>query len=82
MLQQLLEDESIPKTTHNGKYEYLVFQNYGITLKAIDFDTMLAAFLVAPGEQYGLKDLERRFLAISMTTYKDVAGKGESQINF
>ena len=82
LLKPYLEREDIPKYTHNGKYEYLVLRNYGITLTGIEFDTMLAAFLLFPGEKVGLKDVVFRQLSIEMTSYEDVTGKGKSQLNF
>lgn len=82
LLKPILEDKSIPKYTHNGKYETIVFLNYGVALQGIAFDTMIAAFCVFPGERVGLKDLALRHLNIGMTHYEDVAGKGKLQIPF
>lgn len=82
LLKPYLEDASLPKYTHNGKYEYLVLRNYDITLAGIAFDTMLAAFLLFPGEKVGLKDVVYRQLSIEMTTYEAVTGTGKSQLNF
>jgi len=81
-LKPLLEDNDIPKITHNGKYEYLVLRSYGITLRGLSFDTMLAAFLLFPGEKVGLKDLVLRHLSYEMTTYESLTGKGKHQVNF
>lgn len=77
-----LEDASIPKYTHNGKYEESVLRNYDISLRGIAFDTMLAAFLVDPLERVGLKECSKRYLGIAMTEYEDVAGKGKEQQSF
>lgn len=66
MLTSFLIDESVPKITHDGKYVYLVLLNYGVVLKGIVFDTMLAAFLLVPGEQYGLEALSKRHLNVSI----------------
>ncbi len=82
MLKPLLEDKSIAKWTHNGKYERMVFKNYQIDFKGIRFDTMLAAFLLYPTEQIGLKSLAARHLGITMTTYESLTGKGKHQIPF
>ena len=82
LLQPVLEDKNIPKYTHNGKYEYLVLKNYGIELRNIAFDTILAAMLLYPGEKLGLKDLVRKYLNFEMTTYENVTGIGRKQVNF
>ena len=81
-LKPLLEDPVIPKYAHNGKYEWHVFKNYDINFRGISFDSMLASYLLFPGERVGLKDVTERLLDIQMTTYESVVGKGKSQIRF
>ena len=78
VLRPLLEDPKIPKFTHHGKYEWLVFQRYGITIQGIEFDTMLAAFILYAGQALGLKDLANRLLNIEMTTFESLIGKGKT----
>ena len=68
----LLEDPSIPKYTHNGKYEIQVLKNYGIQLKGIAFDTLIAAYLLYPGERLGLKDLVEKHFDFKMTQFEDL----------
>lgn len=82
LLKPLLEDESISKYTHNGKYEINVLKNYGISLNGISFDTMIAAHLLFPNERLGLKDLSLKHCNIEMTSYEFLAGKGKDQISF
>ncbi|MDA1353539.1 MAG: DNA polymerase I [bacterium] len=82
LLVPFLEDDAIPKYTHNGKYEQSVLSNYGIQLRGISFDTMLAAFLLDPLERVGLKACAKRYLGIAMTEYETVAGKGKDQHSF
>lgn len=82
LLKPILEDPKIPKFTQNGKYEWTVLHNYGITLRNIAFDTMLAAFLIDPISPVGLKSLAYRHLGIQMTTYEEVTGKGKDQVSF
>lgn len=80
-LKPVLENPVIPKFTHNGKYEQMVLANYGISLQGLAFDTMLAAYLLLPGERLGLKELAFRQLDIQMTAYEDVVGKGKTQVS-
>jgi DNA polymerase-1 len=82
ILKPILENETIPKFTHNGKYEEQVLRNVGIFLKGIQFDTMLGAYVAFPGQRVGLKDCALTHLGVEMTSYEDVAGKGKSQIPF
>jgi DNA polymerase I len=82
LLKPILENPDIPKYAHNAKYEYKVFLNYDIELKGISFDTMLAAYLLFPGERIGLKELVKKIFKLKMTTFEEVVGKGKAQIQF
>ena len=77
LLKPLLEDANIPKIAHHGKYEYQVLKRYGITLEGLDFDTLLAGYLLFPGQALGLKDLVSTHLNVEMTTYEALVGKGK-----
>jgi DNA polymerase-1 len=82
-LRELLTDRSVAKTGHNIKYDLLVLRREGIELGGIDFDTMLASYLLDPGRRsHALDALAIEFLQRSMTSYDDVAGKGKQQIPF
>ena len=45
----LLEDESLPKTAHNGKFDMVVLANHGGNVHGLAFDTMIAAYLLGEG---------------------------------
>lgn len=81
-LKPILENPKIDKYTHNGKYEYAVLQNYGVTLKGITFDTLLAAYLLNPGNRLGLKEVVETYYGIGMTQFETVVGKGKAQVTF
>ena len=38
-----------PKTAQNAKYDMLVLRRAGVTLRGLDFDTMLASYVLDPG---------------------------------
>ena len=78
LLKPLLEDASIPKITHHGKYEYQVLKRYNITLQGMAFDTLLAAYLLYPGQALGLKELVSEHLGVEMTRFDDLVAKGGS----
>ncbi len=82
-LRALLEDASLPKIGQNLKFDLLVLRRAGVTLRGIDFDTMLASYLLDPGRRsHGLDMLALTFLGHRMTAYEDVTGKGKKQISF
>jgi DNA polymerase-1 len=59
LLKPLLEDSHIPKVAHGGKEGIAALAKFGIELHNLDFDTMLAAYLL------GEKSLEIKTLAFS-----------------
>jgi DNA polymerase-1 len=76
----LLEDNALAKLTHNGKYDMAVLAEYGINVKNVTFDTMLAAYLLGE-KSLGLKALAFSKLAIEMTPITDLIGAGAKQIS-
>ena len=82
-LRELLEDANVKKTAQNSKYDVLVLRRAGIDLRGLDFDTMLASYVLDPGRRsHGLDVLALEFLDHSMTSYTDVCGKGKTAIPF
>ena len=82
-LRDLLEDPAVKKTAHNAKYDVLVLRRAGVQLRGLDFDTMLASYVLDPGRRsHGLDVLSLEFLDHSMMSYADLCGKGRSAIPF
>ena len=80
---QLLEDPSIKKSAQNAKYDVLVLRRAGVNLQGLDFDTMLASYVLDPGRRsHGLDVLALEFLDHSMMSYADLCGKGKSAISY
>jgi DNA polymerase-1 len=82
-LRPLLEDPAIPKYGQNIKYDYIVLQRQGITMRGLDFDTMVAGYLLNPSRRMNNLDaLAREYLNYTPISYEDVAGKGARQVTF
>ncbi len=82
-LRDLLEDAAVPKTLQNAKYDLLVLRSEGVTLRGIDFDTMIASYVLDPGRRsHSLDMLALEFMDHTMTSYVDVCGKGKTEITF
>jgi DNA polymerase-1 len=82
-LVRMLEDPAVSKVGQNLKYDFLVFRRAGVDLKGIDFDTMIASYLLEPGRrEHGLDSLALQHLDYKTTTYDEVTGKGKAQIPF
>ena len=82
-IKPILENPSIKKIGQNIKYDILVLGHYGIDVKGIFFDTMLASYLLNPGKaSHGLDAISLEYLNYKTTTYKQVTGSGKKQIGF
>jgi DNA polymerase-1 len=82
-LRDLFEDTQVKKTAQNAKYDLLVLRRAGINLQGLNFDTMLASYVLDPGRRsHGLDVLALEFLDHSMKSYADLCGKGKSAIAY
>jgi DNA polymerase-1 len=82
-LRELIEDPAVKKTAQNAKFDILLLRCLGINLAGLDFDTMLASYVLDPSRRsHGLDVLALEFLDHTMTSYTDLCGKGKSAIPF
>jgi len=79
----LLENPDISKVGQNIKYDFIVLARYGIEIKGIVFDTMIASHLLNPGTRgHGLDRIAMNLFGHKMVSYEEVTGKGKDQIGF
>ena len=78
ILKPLLEDASVGKTAHNANYDMTVLANYGVNVRGMDFDTMVAAHLLGE-KSLGLKNLAFTRLNVEMTHIDALIGTGRKQ---
>ena len=77
ILKPLYEDERVPKTGHDLKVDAIVLARHGVRLRGLDFDTMIASYLVdATRSTYPLEELAIEHTAYRALTAEDVCGKG------
>ncbi len=82
-LKPILEDESVAKCGQNLKYDWHVLQNHGITLKGIQFDTMIESYcLNSIATRHNMDDLALKYLNHRTIHFEDIAGKGKKQLTF
>jgi DNA polymerase-1 len=82
-LKSIIEDERVKKKGQNLKYDYIVLEKYGLRLRGISCDAMIAAHLLDSSRMsYGLDELAKVYLSHNTITYKDVTGSGRSKIDF
>ncbi len=80
-LVQLLSDAGVAKVGHDLKYHLIVLQRAGVELGAIDFDPMVASYVLDPGRrQHTLEVLSTDFLGRTPSALTDITGKGKKRI--
>src|SRR5437763_12870628 len=82
-LKALIEDQTVKKTAQNAKYDLLALRVAGVSLRGLDFDTMVASYVLDPGRRtHGLDLLALEFLNHKMTSFEELCGKGEDLVAF
>jgi DNA polymerase-1 len=80
LLAPMLANPQVGKIIHNSKKAWIVFKRLGIELQSINFDTMLAAYVLDPSKR--VRDLEaiaKEFLNKSPVSYDDLVGTGRKR---
>ncbi len=81
-LKPLLENKNIKKAGHNLKFAKVLLSHYGIDLQGMDFDTMLASYLLEPARlKYELADLALEYLNCKLDTVRVPSTNSEAARN-
>ncbi len=81
LLGPLLEDERVSKWGENVKQGLLVLRRNGVRMRGIDFDTMLASYVLDPSRRsHSLDELARDRLGLTMIPRASLVGSGKSQV--
>ena len=81
ILGPVLADREIKKTGQNIKYDIIVLERAGFKVRGVDFDTMIASYLIDPAGAHGLDALSMNLLNHKMISFKEVTSgiKGEGK---
>ncbi len=80
-LRPFLGDESIPKLMHNAKYSIIILEQHGVPVEGLDFDTMIAAYLLESTQRtFALRDLAWRKLQVELPAATALLGSGKRAI--
>lgn len=75
---ELVEDSSLKLIGHNFKYDYKVLKRWGVNVRNLAFDTMIAAWVLdTSAPAYGMDALAERRFGYKTITFHDIVGKGE-----
>jgi DNA polymerase I len=81
ILRPMLEDPALRKIGQNIKYDALVLDREGVTLRGIDQDTMVLSYLLEPNwGQHNLDKLALAYLHRESIAFRDIVGKGKNEI--
>ncbi|MFL5402450.1 MAG: DNA polymerase I [Gemmatimonadales bacterium] len=79
----LLTDPAVPKAGHNIKFDWQVLRRAGVELSGVEYDSMLASFVLDPGRRsHAIDTLCLEHLGRAMQSYRELAGRGKSQVPF
>jgi DNA polymerase-1 len=83
ILGPVLADPDQPKAGQNIKYDMIVLARYGMPLKGVVFDSMIASYLLNPVRRgHSLDQIAMDLFGYKMVAYEEVTGKGRDQIGF
>jgi DNA polymerase-1 len=79
-IRPVLEDPEVEKVGQNLKYDMIVLRGAGVELAGVAFDTMVASYLLDPGQRtHNLNDLAKRYLDHVTTKIEELIGTGKGQ---
>lgn len=81
-LKPLMEDEKIRKGGQNLKYDISVLKKYGIETRGLEFDTLIASYVLFPeGRKHNLDVLAMDYLNYKKITTSSIIGTARNQIS-
>lgn len=78
----IFKDNNIKKIGHNLKYDLEILEQNGFEVQGLYFDTMIASYLLNPGNrQHNLDTIAFTELGYQTQPIEDLIGTGKNQIN-
>lgn len=79
-LAQLLNRSDVEKIGQNLKYDLIVLRHHGLEIQGPWFDTLLADYLLDPGQRnHSIDDLSQRYLGHTTIPISSLIGTGKNQ---
>jgi DNA polymerase I len=77
-MKPIFEDSSIKKIGQNIKYELIILKRFGLQLKGIHFDSMIASYLLNPSKlNHNLEDISLEYLNHKMIPFSELIDKNK-----
>ena len=81
-IKNILEDASLSKTGQNIKFDLHILKRYGLDVKGVIFDTMIAAHLLNPSARsISLDTLSLEYLNYETVKIDELIGRGKNKIS-
>ena len=75
----LLSDPSVPKAGHNIKHDWQVLRRAGVELAGVEYDAMLASFVLDPGRRsHAIENLSVEHLGRALPPPPDPVARGKA----
>jgi DNA polymerase I len=80
-LVDLLQDADVPKVGHDLKQDLLRLRREGVSLRGVEFDIMIASYVLDPGSrEHGLDPMALGHFGVRTQRREDVCGKGRDAV--
>ncbi len=80
-LRSFFDSPRAHRVAQNAKYDWHVLHRFGIPVRDVAFDTMVAAYLIDPDQPKGLDALAHSRLGLEKITTESLIGSGRDQIS-
>ncbi len=77
----IFENPDLKKVGQNLKYDLLILRNYGLKVRGVAFDTMIAHYLMEPELRHGMDYMARTYLQYEPVSIETLIGKGKNQLS-
>jgi DNA polymerase I len=82
-LKPILENPEVKKSGHNIKYDWRVLRANGVDLQGVDFDSMVASYLLNPGSRaHNLDAVTFSELGFEKISKEDLLGSGQKKTTY
>ena len=82
-LRPIMADPKVGKIGQNIKYDLVVMTRHGVPVGGVEFDTMVASFVLDSSRRsHGMDALARELLGFEPIPISELIGKGKDQITF
>ncbi|MBI5216429.1 MAG: DNA polymerase I [Ignavibacteriae bacterium] len=78
-LSPIFQNPKIKKVGQNIKYDVLVLASHGVNVEGIEFDTMVANYVLRPDGQHNMDDMATEHLRYKTISYDDLVGTGKDR---